>query len=322
MTYLRNLLLSGMVFGTAAMASAASAQELTFGMQNTENDNVYKGAVAMGEKLEELSGGTMSLKIFPGSQLGDFKAMTAQVQEGELDFTTNGYPDMSYIIPELALIGEPYVVSDYDHLLRVIEGPYGQKMNEEFNAQGVNVLDVWYFGTRHTTANKPINSIQDMQGLRLRTPNVPFLIDYAEAVGATPAPVAVAEVYLALQTNQVDAQENPLPTIQAMKFYEVQNSIALTGHFVASQAVIVSSKTWQGLSEEQRRWIVEAVEAGRTVNNELTMKDEANLISFFEKEGLTVTQPDLAPFREAMQPYYDKLEAKFGEGSIAELMNQ
>jgi tripartite ATP-independent transporter DctP family solute receptor len=246
--------------------------------------------------------------------------MTAQVQAGELDFTTNGYPDMSYIIPELALVGEPYVISDYDHLLRVIEGPYGQKMNEKFREQGVNVLDVWYFGTRHTTANKKINSIDDMKGLRLRTPNVPFLIDYAEAVGAAPAPVAFAEVYLALQTNQVDAQENPLPTIKAMKFYEVQDSVALTGHFVASQAVTVSTKTWEGLSEEKRGWISEAVNAGRTVNNELTMAEEASLVSFFEGEGLTVTKPDLGPFREAMKPYYDKLEAKFGEGSIEELM--
>jgi TRAP-type transport system periplasmic protein len=322
MNIVRNLLLSGTMSLAMLAGGAASAQELTFGMQDVEGDNVYKGVVAMDEKLKELSGGTMSLKLFPGSQLGDFKAMTAQVQEGELDFTINGYPDMSYIIPELALIGEPYVISDYDHLLRVIEGPYGQAMNEKFDEQGVQVLDVWYFGTRHTTANKPINSIDDMKGLRLRTPNVPFLMDYAQAVGATPAPVAFAEVYLALQTNQVDAQENPLPTIQAMKFHEVQKSIALTGHFVASKAVIVSNKTWEGLSEEQRGWIMEAAEAGRAVTNELIMKDEANLVSFFEEQGLTVTKPDLAPFREAMQPFYDKLEAQFGEGSIAELMDQ
>jgi tripartite ATP-independent transporter DctP family solute receptor len=186
----------------------------------------------------------------------------------------------------------------------------------------VQVLDVWYFGTRQTTANKVINSIEDMKGLRLRTPNVPFLMDYAQAVGATPAPVAFAEVYLALQTNQVDGQENPLPTIQAMKFYEVQKSIALTSHFVASKAVIISNKTWEKLSEEQRGWIMQAAEAGRAVTNELIKKDEANLVSFFEQKGLTVTKPDVAPFREAMKPFYAKLEEKFGAGSIAELMKQ
>src|SRR5690554_3329630 len=181
MTRIWTSLLAGVVL--AAASGAAAAQELTFGMQNTENDNVYKGVSAMNDKLKELSGGSMSIKIFPGSQLGDFKAMTAQVQEGELDFTSNGYPDMSYIIPELALIGEPYVISDYDHLLKVVDGPYGQKMNEKFEEQGVKMIDLWYFGTRHTTANKEITSIEDMKGLRLRTPNVPFLIDYAQAVG-------------------------------------------------------------------------------------------------------------------------------------------
>ncbi|WP_265519132.1 sialic acid TRAP transporter substrate-binding protein SiaP [Nitratireductor luteus] len=322
MKVVNSLLLSGTLSLALLTGGTASAQELTFGMQDVEGDNVYKGVVAMHEKLQELSGSTMSLKLFPGSQLGDFKAMTAQVQEGELDFTINGYPDMSYIIPELSLIGEPYVISDYDHLLRVIEGPYGQAMDEKFNEQGVQVLDVWYFGTRHTTANKVIDSMADMKGLRLRTPNVPFLMDYAQAVGATPAPVAFAEVYLALQTSQVDGQENPLPTIKAMKFYEVQESIALTGHFVASKAVIVSNKTWEKLSEEQRGWVIEAAQAGRAVTNDLMMKDEANLVTFFEEEGLTVTKPDLAPFREAMQPFYDKLEEQFGEGSITELMNQ
>ena len=155
----------------------------------------------------------MTLQIFPNSQLGDFKAMVGQVQAGDLDMAMTGYPDMSYIIPDLKLIGAPYVISNYDHLKAVLKGPYGQKMDAKFLEKGIRVADVWYEGARHTTANKPIQSISDLKGLKMRTPNVPFLIEYARAVGATPAPVAFAEVYLALQTKQVDAQENPLPTL-------------------------------------------------------------------------------------------------------------
>jgi tripartite ATP-independent transporter DctP family solute receptor len=314
-------LLAGFVFAAASWyaSSAEAKMEFTFGMQDTQGDNVYQGVEAMRKKLEELSGGEMTMTLFPSSQLGDFKAMTAQVQEGELDFTINGYPDMSYIIPELKLIGEPYVIKDYDHLLSVIEGPYGQDMAKKFEAAGVRVLDVWYFGTRHTTSNKPINSIDDMKGLKLRTPNVDFLIDYAKAVGAIPSPVAFQEVYLALQTNQVDAQENPLPTIKSMKFYEVQKNIALTNHFVASKAVTVSEKTWAKLNDQQRGWLIEAAKAGREVNNKLMMDDEANLVAFFKEQGITVTQPDLAPFRAAMQPFYKKLEEQFGAGAIEKL---
>ncbi|WP_048646976.1 sialic acid TRAP transporter substrate-binding protein SiaP [Nitratireductor soli] len=313
-------MLKNILAGTAMLAllmGAASARELTMGSQDNENSNLYKGMVAFQEKLAEVSGGELTAKLFPASQLGDFKAMVAMMQAGELDMTTTGYPDMSYVIPELTLVGAPYVVEDFSHLQKIVAGPWGQKMDKEFEKQGVKVLDLWYYGTRQTTANRPIEKMEDMKGLRMRTPNVPFLIAYAEAVGATPAPVAFAEVYLALQTNQVDAEENPLPTIEAMKFYEVQKAIAITNHFIASQAIQISLKTWEGLSEEERGWVMEAAKAGGDVNDALTTKAETDLLASFEERGLTITHPDLEPFRKAMQGYYDTLEEKFGEGSIA-----
>lgn len=305
-----------------AIASPLAARELTLGMQDNEASNVYAGAVALQESLAELSGGELTVNIFPSSQLGDFKAMVAQVQAGELDMVLTGYPDMSYIIPELNLIGAPYVAKDFAHLEAIVDGPWGQEMAAKFEEQGVKLLDVWYYGTRQTTANRPIESIEDMAGLRLRTPNVPFLIAYAENVGATPAPVAFAEVYLALQTNQVDAQENPLPTIDAQKFYEVQSHVALTSHFVASAAVQIGMSTWEDLSEQERDWVMQAVDAGGEVNDSLTVKAEEDLLSTFEERGLIITRPDLEPFRQAMQPYYDTLEAEFGEGAIAEVRGE
>ncbi len=306
----------------ALMAGAAEARELTMGSQDNENSNLYKGMVTFQEKLAEVSGGELTVKLFPASQLGDFKAMVAMLQAGELDLVTTGYPDMSYVIPELKLVGAPYVVGDFPELEKIVNGPWGQKMEAKFEAEGVKIVDLWYYGTRQTTANRPINSIEDLKGLRMRTPNVPFLIAYAKAVGATPAPVAFAEVYLALQTNQVDAEENPLPTIEAMKFYEVQSAIALTNHFIASEAIQVSLDTWNSLSEQEQGWVTEAAKAGGEVNDELTHASEASLVSKFKDLGLTVTEPDLAPFRAAMQPYYDELEAEFGEGSIAEVRGE
>ncbi|WP_244491045.1 sialic acid TRAP transporter substrate-binding protein SiaP [Paramesorhizobium deserti] len=303
----------------ALLTGATCAKEITFGSQENENSNVYKGMVAFQEKLNELSGGDLTAKLFPSSQLGDFKAMVAMMQAGELDMATTGYPDMSYVIPELALVGAPYVVTDFPALEKIVAGPWGQKMEAKFEEQGVKVIDLWYLGTRQTTANKPIESIDDLKGLRMRTPNVPFLIAYAEGVGATPAPVAFAEVYLALQTNQVDAQENPLPTIEAMKFYEVQKAIALTNHFIASQAIQISLKTWEDLSEQERGWITEAAKAGGDVTDAANFKAEEDLITKFKDQGLTITEPDLAPFKAAMKGYYDKLEEQFGKGSIAEV---
>lgn len=311
---LKQVLMTGAAL--IALGLGAQARELSFGMQDGETSNVYKGAEAFAQKLNEVSGGEMTVKLFPSATLGDFKAMVSQVQDGELDMVMTGYPDMAYAIPALKLIGAPYAVRDFAHLKEIVAGEWGQNMAKEFEKQGVHLIDVWYYGTRQTTANKPINSMDDMKGLRLRTPNVPFLIAYAEGVGATPAPVAFPEVYLALQTNQVDAQENPLPTIEAQKFYEVQKSVAVTNHFVASAAVMISNDLWSKLSDQEKGWINEAVVAGGTLSNELTVKDEENLLAEFEKRGLTVTHPDLAPFRAAMKGYYDTLEAEFGAGAM------
>jgi len=308
---------------TMALATPAFAErELTLGMQDNESSNVYMGAQEFASRVEEASGGELTVNLFPSSSLGDFKAMVAQVQAGELDMVITGYPDMSYIIPELNLIGAPYVADDFAHLEEIIAGDWGQEMATKFEENGVRLLDVWYYGTRQTTANRAVESMDDMEGLRIRTPNVPFLIAYAENTGGTAAPVAFAEVYLALQTNQVDAQENPLPTIEAMKFYEVQSHIAITNHFVASAAVQVSNDLWQELSEEEQGWIQEAVDAGGELNDEMTVQAEEDLITTFEERGLTITRPDLAPFREAMQPYYDTLEEEFGEGAIARVRGE
>ncbi len=317
-----NRFVGGVVASLVMVAAAQAETVLTFGTQENEASPMYQGMLAMDEALKEVSGGEMSLKMFPSSTLGDFKAMVAQVQAGELDLVMTGYPDMSYIIPELKLIGAPYVVSDFAHLKELIAGDFGQKMDAAFQDQGVKVLDVWYLGTRHTTSNKPINSLEDMKGLRLRTPNVPFLIAYAENTGASPAPVAFAEVYLALQTNQVDAEENPLPTIEAMKFYEVQDYIALTGHFVASSAIQVGTGTWDKLSDEEKGWLQEAVLKGGDVATQIVVDKEDSLIAEFEAKGLTITRPDTGPFRDAMQPYYTELEAEFGEGSIEALFKK
>lgn len=305
------------------LSLSAMAQEVTlsFGTQLPETHVVYKGILEVKRKLEELSKGSMTLKTFPGAQLGDFKAMVGQTQAGDLDIVMTGYPDMSYIIPELKLIGAPYVVSSYEHLRAVVKGPYGQRMDAKFREKGVHLTDVWYEGTRHTTANKPINSMADLKGLKMRTPNVPFLIAYASAVGATPAPVAFAELYLALQTKQVDAQENPLPTIEAAKVYEVQKHIALTGHFIASSAILVGDKALKKLNATQRKWLEEAILAGGKVATAGVMNREAELVALFKSKGLGVTTVDTAPFRAAMKPYYDTLEAEFGAGEIQRIMD-
>ncbi|SNY90254.1 tripartite ATP-independent transporter solute receptor, DctP family [Cohaesibacter sp. ES.047] len=313
-------IVSAIVCAVLLPVTAAQAETLSLGMQESPGHNLYKGAVAANEKLKELSGGTMDINIFPSSQLGEFRAMAGQVQFGELDIFVHGYTDLNYMMPNLTLLGAPYVLPSFEAFEKLIASSYGDGIEADYVANDLHPIDNWYLGMRQMTSNRPINSIEDMKGLKLRVPNVDQLIAFAEAVGAQPSPVAFQEVYLALQTNQVDAEENPLPTIENMKFYEVQDYIAMTSHFMAAMTVTMSEATWQKLSDQQRDWVTEALKYGGSVSDELTFEGERNLLSFFKEKGLTVTYPELEPFREAMQPFYAKMNEKFGEGSIEKLL--
>ena len=310
-----------LAFGAQNLSAAGTDQAggsdqltLTLGSQDNPESISGRGILALGEELELLSGGSMTLNAFFSSQLGDYKAMAGQVSSGELDMLTSGYPDMSFLVPAFEVIGEPYVVSSYDQLLKVVKGDFAARLHGELLDQNqIRFLDVWYTGARQVTSSKPLKSIEDFRGLKLRTPNVPFLIHFAEAAGAIPSPIAFQEVYLALQTNQVEAQENPLTTINTMKFYEVQDYIAITSHFIASVGVWINQDTWESLSARQKEWLGQAISRGREVNNEAAFADEEALIAQFQERGLTVTRPDIAPFRESMEPFYRELNAKYAD---------
>ena len=297
-----------------------SSKKIRVGLQDNPEGLSYKSIEKFEAYIEE-NLPNIEVELFPSSQLGDHRAMTEQLRAGELDVQLNGYPDMSYLVPELKIIGEPYVIKDFDHLIRVIDGSYGQMIDKKMSELGIKILSVGYYGTRQTTSNVPINSISDLKGLKLRVPNVDFLLDYASAVKAIPTPIAFQEVYLALQTNQVDAEENPLPTIDVMKFYEVQKYIAITNHFIASQAIVVNENLWNSFADKEKKVFMEAAKIASDSITKATYEEEATLIEIFKERGIIVTYPDTTPFREAMKPYYKKLDEKFGAGSVDNVIN-
>jgi TRAP-type transport system periplasmic protein len=143
-----------------------------------------------------------------------------------------------------------YAFHDYDHLMAVAEGEIGAALWEGLREQhGIRVLGTWFYGVRHITANRPIRRPEDLRGFRLRMPDARVWQATGAALGATPMPVAFAEVYLALQQGLVDGQENPIPTIQAVGFHEVQSHLSLTGHIQSSTQVLIAESLWQRLSE-------------------------------------------------------------------------
>ncbi|RCS22134.1 ABC transporter substrate-binding protein [Phyllobacterium salinisoli] len=318
-TGLISLVLAGLV-----MAWPASAQEtrtLRLGMQGTAGDPQFQGVTEAARIIKEKSGGRLALEIFPNSQLGTFTEMMEQVTLGELDFTLNPFGGMDAWVPPAVLASTAYVVGDFDHLQKIIASDWGQGIVEEMRTKhNWRMVDSWYFGTRHTTANKPIEKPTDFAGMKLRVPNSAPLLSWAKAMGASPTPVAFAEVYLALQTNQVDGQENPLPIIDAMKFTEVQSHVSLTGHLVQDQLILMSENTWNALEPADQKIVVEAFETGGAVNNKLVTDKEAGLVDAFRARGIIVVEPDKSAFRDAMKPVYADLDKQFGADTVQSLL--
>ena len=272
--------------GCGGSGSAAKAEQnvtLKLGFQANSSSNEYKAAELMAEKAKEYSNGTITIEIYPGAQLGDDRAMIDQVAAGALDMVFAETGSMGLWAPELETVGDPRAA---------------------------------YNGTRQTTSNKKIESIDDMKGMKLRVPNADANLAFAKYSGAAATPMAFSEVYLALKTNAVDGQENPLSTIDAQKFYEVQDYCALTGHIINDNNYIISKIVYDKLSAAQQEAITKAAQDAAAFHTETFENDEQALIEKFEQEGMTITTPDKAPFREACAPMYDEYVAKYGDAAV------
>ena len=315
---IRKTLLAAAIAAFATQAMAAE-YELTFGLNAGTTSNEYKAAEHFANEVKEKSGGKIEIALFPNGQLGDDRSMMGQVGGGALDFTFAESARFQIYYPLAEVYALPYMIKDFPTAQKALfDTTFGKDLIKKIHDEkGITILAQAYNGTRQTTSNRAINSISDMKGLKLRVPNAATNLAYAKYIGAAPTPMAFSEVYLALQTNSVDGQENPLPTIQAQKFYEVQKYLALTNHILNDQLYLVSNETLDALPEDLQKVVRDAAENAAKYQTKLFQDGEAELVSFFEKQGVTVTRPDLAAFKEAMQPYYAEFVQKNGEASKA-----
>lgn len=291
--------------------------ELKFGMVPGNQQVEYKAAEKLQKYVEEESDGQLKMKIFPNSQLGDDRAMLEQTKEGSLDVTFAEAGRFGVWVPRASLLGLPYVVDDFDQLKAAIHNTeYGKnllsELEEDYNWK---VVATAYNGTRQTTSNRAIKKLDDMEGLKLRVPEADTLLDYAKYTGASATPMAFTEVYTALQTNAVDGQENPLTTIDAQKFYEVQDYLAMTNHVINDNNYVVGTKTLEKLPDDLKQILIDGINMAADEHTKMVKKQEEELISEFEDEGVTVTKPDLAPFQEAVSKAYPKYLKEIGDGA-------
>ncbi len=313
-----------LLFGVMTTTALAKDYKLKMGLTQGNTSNEYKSAEYFGKEMAKLSNGKIQLTLFPNAQLGDDRSMLEQISAGVLDFGFVETARFQLYFPEAEVYSLPYMIKDFEHAKKAtFDTKIGKQLLEKVDKQlGITVLAQAYNGTRQTTSNKPINSIKDMKGLKLRVPNAASNLDYAKFSGASPTPMAFSEVYLALQTNSVDGQENPLSLIKAQKFYEVQPYLALTNHILNDQLYIASNMTLEDLPKDLQKVVKESAVKAANYHTDLFVKDETALKEFFKQEGVTITEPKLDDFRKAMKPVYDnymKKNKKLGKSAVEEI---
>jgi TRAP-type transport system periplasmic protein len=272
------------------------------------------------EIVAQKTNNRIQIQVFPAAQLGTGKDMIEATVFGSQAMVTEGAAMFSQWAPRLSIMEAPYLFRDADHMNKAVKSPVGQEMVGELTTKrGLRSLGVLYYGVRQLTANKPVNTPDDVKGMKLRVPEVPLYLEMARSWGANPTPMAFAELYLALKQGTVDAQENPIPTINSGKFYEVQKYLILTGHIMVPQLAAISDKVWQGLSAGDQKIVQAAVDEGIAFSNDMLIKQEQSQAEEFKKKGMQVITPDVAAFKKASMAVIPKMEAVWGKGLYEKL---
>jgi tripartite ATP-independent transporter DctP family solute receptor len=287
-----------------AAARAQAPQVLKFGHVYEVGEPYHKWALWAAAEIRQRTGGRYDVQVFPASSLGKEQDLYQGLALGSVDLTYTGSFYLARDHGPMALASAPFMFRDYAHWNAFRNGEMYRGIRDAYTAKTGNpALALTYYGERHVTANRPVRVPADMKGMKFRTPDAPMYTLFPRAVGANPTPIAFAEVYLALQNGTVDGQENPLPTILAKKFHEVNRNISLTGHMTDSIVTLASPGLWKRLSEADRKVFSDAMrEAAERCTDEIRALESRLADEFESVYKVNVIRVDRKPFQEAMAP--------------------
>ncbi|CAO3451930.1 sialic acid TRAP transporter substrate-binding protein SiaP [Azospirillum sp.] len=282
--------------------SAAQAQtKLKWAHVYETSEPFHTQSVWAAQEIAKRTNGRYQIDVFPASQLGKEADINQGLSLGTVDMIISGSSFAARSYPPIGVTYYPYIFRDPQHLLSYAKSDVFKTLAKGYEEKtGHHIVALSYYGMRHTTSNKPIQSCADMKGLKIRVPDAPAYLAMPKACGANPTPIAFAEVYLALQNGTVDAQENPLTTIEAKKFFEVQKQIILTGHIIDSLNTIISKSLWAKLSPEDRQAFTEVTQEAAARSTAEIQAKEKELVEAFRQKGLTVTEVNKAEFKDVV----------------------
>jgi TRAP-type transport system periplasmic protein len=329
---MKRLMLKTLVAAAAmtafGLASAQDIKEHTF--KFAANAPETHPAVAGMKKFSELvaakSGGKMKVNLFLNGVLGSDQANVSSIQGGTLEMAVMNTGILASVAKELAIFDFPFLFANEKESDALVDGPVGKKLHAKLEEKGIVGLAYWELGYRQITNSKrPLNKVEDIDGLKLRVIPNPINVAWVKALGANPTPLAFPEVYSALEQKAIDGQENPISVIAANKFWEVQKNIALTNHQYNPQTVLFSKKIWDTLSPAEKKIVGDAASEAALVQRKEARAAVASNLELLKKNGMTVTEfspAEVAKLREKMKPVIAQFSNSVGEATVSEVTGE
>ncbi len=307
---------SWIILGALATPLAAQAQttELKFGHVGSPGSLFDVSANEFARRVKEKTGGKVVIQVYGSSQLGDDTELMQKVKLGTIDFALPSTV-MSSIVPSFGLFEMPYLVKDREHMKRIDKEVVWPILVPTAEKSGYTVLATWENGFRQITNNlRPINVPDDLKGLKLRVPKGKWRVRMFQAYGASPSAMGLSEVFVALQTGVMDAQENPLTQIYTSKFQEVQKYLSMTDHVYTPAWVVTSPRKWSSLPENARKQIQQVAQEMQDFVYQTGAKLDDELLGKLKQAKMQVNQANREAFLKASKPVYDEFSAEIPNG--------
>jgi len=323
MTFCAVIALSGCASDSKTVGDTPAAQQKVVTAKLAHvgaPDHIFEvGAQKFAELVKEYTEGSVQIKTYPGAALGGDRDAFEGLQMGTIEFAIEGPLDS--FLPESSMVSLPYMFKDRESVYKYLDSDIAEGIYKGLEEKGVICLGHMENGWRLITSNRPINSLADMKGLKIRTPESPVWIDTFKALGANPVPVAFNELYGALQQGVVDGQENPTAHIKTQRFYEVQKYLFISRHMYLDAPLCVSQKFWATLEPKQQDAIKKAAKEAVDYQRQVSASREEEELKFLEEQGMTITEPDTAEFKAATEAVRQEWADKYGKDKFDAITN-
>lgn len=301
-----------------AFAGLSAAQEITLRAADNQPEDypTVVGLRAMADYLNENSSGRIQMEVFAGGQLGDERSTIEQAQLGVIDIVRTSTSPVGEFYTPMGVYSLPYIFRDEEHFVNVLQGEVGEELLAGLEQADLVGLAYYDSGSRNFyTTDTPIRSVEDLQGLRIRTQQSQVVLDMMELLGAEPVPMAFGEVYSSLQTGVIDGAENNFPSYGpfGVRHYEVAPYYTLDGHARVPEVVMISKSTWDRLSPEDQQLVREAAQASVPVEFQAWVDLVEESRQAVVEAGSEIIEVDTQPFQEAVQPLYDQYGPEYGD---------